>query len=83
MKRERSKRKGGNILANVQNLIPFNELSKDRHREISRRGGLASGATRRRKRAAIQKAKIEQAANHELYHDAFDLISQCAKLLRR
>lgn len=31
-------------MANEQNLIPFSELPKDRHRELSRLGGLASGA---------------------------------------
>ena len=76
-------RERGNILANEQNLIPFSELPKDRHRELSRLGGLASGAARRRKREAIQKAKIEQAADHELFSSALDLMSQCAKLIRR
>ena len=69
-------------MANEQNLIPFSELPKDRHRELSQRGGLASGAARRRKREAIQKAKIKQAADHELFSSALDLMSQCAKLLR-
>ena len=70
-------------MANEQNLIPFNELSKDRHRELFRQGGIASGAARRRKREAIKKAKIEQAADYELFSSALDLMSQCAKLLNR
>ena len=70
-------------MANEQNLILFSELPKDRHRELSRQGGIASGAARRRKRAAVQKAKIEQAADHELFSSALDLMSQCAKLLNR
>jgi hypothetical protein len=69
-------------MENVQNLIPFSELPKDRHGELSQKGGIASGAARRRKREAIQKAKIEQAADHELFSSALDLMSQCAKLLR-
>ena len=69
-------------MENAQNLIPFSELPKDRHRELSRKGGLASGAARRRKREAIQKAKAERAADHELFSSALDLMSQCAKLLR-
>lgn len=76
-------RERGNILANEQNLIPFSELPKDRHRELSRKGGIASGAARRRKREAVQKAKIEQAADHELFSSALDLMSQCAKLICR
>lgn len=70
-------------MANEQNLVPFSELPKDRHKELSRKGGIASGAARRRKREAIEKAKIEQAANHELYSSALDIMSECAKLLRR
>ena len=70
-------------MANEQNLIPFSELPKDRHRELSRKGGIASGAARRRKREAVQKAKIEQATDHELFSSALDLMSQCAKLIRR
>lgn len=70
-------------MANEQNLVPFSELPKDRHRELSRKGGIASGAARRRKRETIEKAKIEQAANHELYSSALDIMSECAKLLRR
>ena len=70
-------------MANEQNLVPFSELPEDRHRELSRKGGIASGVARRRKREAIEKAKIEQAANHELYSSALDIMSECAKLLRR
>lgn len=69
-------------MPNVQNLIPFNTLPEDQRKEMARKGGLASGAARRRKREAIEKAKIEQAADHELYSSALDIMSQCAKLLK-
>lgn len=70
-------------MANEQNLIPFNTLSADRHRELSQRGGKASGAARRAKRKRIDAEKAAQAANHELYRDSLDLMRECAKLLKR
>lgn len=33
-----------------ENLIPFNERTKEEQREIARKGGIASGEARRRKR---------------------------------
>lgn len=38
-------------MANVENLIPFNERTESEQREIATAGGVASGAARRRKRA--------------------------------
>jgi hypothetical protein len=35
---------------NESNLIPFNELTEEEQREIARKGGIASGEARRRKR---------------------------------
>jgi len=61
-------REKGNILANEQNLIPFSELPKDRHRELSQRGGLASGAARRRKREA--RTKLGQTGEREVLRPA-------------
>lgn len=70
-------------MENVRNLIPLNTLPEDRHRELSRRGGKASGASRRAKRERINAAKAAQAANHELYRDSLDIMRECAKLLKR
>lgn len=44
---------------NVENLIPFSERSEEEVREMNRRGGIASGASRRYKRTfreALKKA---------------------------
>lgn len=38
-------------MANEENLIPFSERSESEARENGRKGGIASGAARRRKRA--------------------------------
>ena len=68
-------------MANEQNLRPFNTLSPERHRELSQRGGKASGAARRAKRERIEREKTAQAAKHELYRDSLDILAECAKLL--
>lgn len=70
-------------MANKQNLIPFDAMPEERRKELARRGGIASGAARRRKREAIEKAKAERAADNKLHRDALDLMRQCAKLLKR
>lgn len=40
------------------NLIPFDQRSKDEAREMGRRGGVASGAARRRRRALKDAADM-------------------------
>lgn len=42
-------------MANEQNLIPANKRTKNEHREIARKGGVASGKARRKK-ANLRKA---------------------------
>ena len=37
---------------NDENLITFNQMQPERHKELSRLGGIASGQTRARKAAA-------------------------------
>lgn len=69
-------------MANEQNLIPFNAMSEDRHRELSQRGGKASGEARRAKRERIKAEKVAQAAEHELFKDSLDIMRECAKLLK-
>lgn len=49
----------------VKNLRPFNTLSVEEHRELSRRGGIASGA-RRRYLADLRLAMIETMAGYDL-----------------
>lgn len=48
-------------MANEENLIPGNKRSKSELREITRKGGIASGKARRRKKEL--KTIIEQALN--------------------
>lgn len=69
-------------MANNQNLKPFNTLPAERHRELSKKGGVASGMARRAKRAQIDAEKTAQAANHELYHDCVEMLYTCARAFR-
>ena len=41
-------------MSNEKNLIPFNERTESEQREIAQKGGIASGAARRRKRSMRQ-----------------------------
>ena len=43
-------------MANDDNLIPFSERTESEQREIAQKGGIASGAARRRKRSMRQAA---------------------------
>ena len=43
-------------MANEENLIPFNERTESEQREIAQKGGIASGAARRRKRSMREAA---------------------------
>ena len=43
-------------MSNGKNLIPFNERTESEQREIAQKGGIASGAARRRKRSMRQAA---------------------------
>ena len=43
-------------MSNEKNLIPFDERTESEQREIAQKGGIASGAARRRKRSMRQAA---------------------------
>lgn len=43
-------------MSNEQNLIPFDERTESEQREIAQKGGIASGAARRRKRSMREAA---------------------------
>lgn len=45
-------------MANAQNIIPNSERTPEELREITRKGGIASGASRRRAKSMRQWAKI-------------------------
>lgn len=47
--------RGGDV-SNEKNLIPFNERTESEQREIAQKGGIASGASRRRKRSMREAA---------------------------
>lgn len=71
MNRERTER-----TYNTQNLKPFNAMSAEEHRELSRRGGIASGQRRRETRQAIQAAKINSRAELEMLESMAKLYSR-------
>lgn len=45
-------------MANEQNLIPFGERPESEQREIRKKGGIASGAARRRKKSMKEAADL-------------------------
>lgn len=45
-------------MANEENLIPFDERTENEQREIARKGGIASGASRRAYKSLKQAAKV-------------------------
>lgn len=49
--------RGGDV-ANEENLIPFDQRSKEEARELGRKGGIASGVSRRRKRSLREAADL-------------------------
>ena len=69
-------------MANRQNLIPFNKMTVDRHRELSSKGGKASGAARRARKAQIEQHKIALAADNQLFRETVSILCECTKLLR-
>jgi hypothetical protein len=60
-------------MANEQNLTPFNQMPAELHRELSARGGRASGAARRAKRERIEQAKATQRAESEILQEQIEL----------
>lgn len=49
-------------MPNIENLRPFNTLSEEEHRELSRRGGIASGERRRDRAEAYTSIALHIAA---------------------
>lgn len=68
---------------NTQNLKPFNTMTAEQHRELSRRGGQASGAARRAKRDRIEAAKAEQIADNELWRASFQMLHEAARMVKQ
>ena len=57
-----------------ENLIPFNELTEEEHREIARKGGIASGEARRRKREIKDSLDILLSLPFKIDGDAADAV---------
>lgn len=55
-----------NVNGYTPNLIPFDSMPAEKHREISSRGGKASGEARRKKREQINQAKLDAIAQMEV-----------------
>lgn len=66
-----------------KNLIPFSQMSAERHRELSVRGGKASGAARRAKRQHIEEAKLMEKAQNEIWQDTLALLHYAGEIVRR
>ena len=68
-------------MANEENLIPASQRSKSEAREISKKGGIASGASRRRKKALRTALKEAMAMPlKELHPDMQTAIMRAAKV---
>lgn len=67
-------------MANTQNLKPFNTMTAELHRELSRRGGQASGAARRTQRERIDMAKAEKRAESELFNECVRMVKEYTRM---
>ena len=68
-------------MANNGNLVPFNAMSAERHREISRLGGIASGEARRQKRDLNELIIREDRVQNELARSACSILLEASNLL--
>ena len=55
-------------MGKLENLRPFNTLPPEQLREISRKGGKASGAARRRKRCMVEAELAKLCAEEMQLH---------------
>ena len=71
---------------NNHNLIPFDKMSPEQHRELSARGGRASGETKRRKikmREQLVSLMEYNAARDGLEDDLLEAVKEIRKRERR
>lgn len=68
-------------MGKLENLRPFNTLPPEQLREISRKGGKASGAARRRKRDMVEAELAKLCAEEMQLHRKAQLISMAAREL--
>lgn len=64
--------------ASIDNLRPFNTLPPEEHRELSRRGGIASGE-RRRYLADLRLSMVETLAGADLARETREEYRQAIK----
>lgn len=68
-------------MTNNSNLIPFDSLSEERHKELSRLGGIASGVARRKKAELKQQIIDEGRIQNELARSAFSTLHEASSIL--
>lgn len=68
-------------MGKLENLRPFNTLPPEQLREISRKGGKASGAARRKQRDMVEAELAKLCAEEMQLHRKAQLISMAAKEL--
>ena len=59
-------------MANIDNLIPFNQMSASRHRELSRKGAIASNKAQKEKKTMRQELELmleTEAKNGKTYQE--------------
>ena len=68
-------------MGKLENLRPFNTLPPEQLREISRKGGKASGAARRKKRCMVEAELAKLCAEEMQLHRKAQLIGMASKEL--
>ena len=68
-------------MGKLENLRPFNTLPPEQLREISRKGGKASGAARRKHRDMVEAELAKLCAEEMQLHRKAQLISMAAREL--
>lgn len=73
-----------------KNLVSFNEMDKERHLELSRKGGQRSGEARRKKREEIERIRrtdeamrAQQMENWQTIKDALKILNEAKRDLNR
>ena len=69
MNREQTESEHGKMKNN--NLIPFNQMPPEQHRELSKRGGIASGK-KRKANALLKKRMIELLRRYDMFEKLSD-----------
>lgn len=65
-----------------QNLVPFDQMAPEQHRELSRRGGIASGESRRRK-AALRAYLVDALEKQYLADEIVDEFDKALAIVKQ